>query len=322
MIARRRLLAGAAVTAALGRPARAASTTSLRLLVGAPAGSVVDQSARAFAPFLQRHLPGTEIGVANLPGLGGLVCYRALAGADPSGAVLGWVSTPALAARMVDRGGGDLLDRLRLIGAVQEEPIVIVSPASSPLANAAELIARSAENAEAVPIGTPQPGTAPHLAVLRLQRFAGTRLNVVAFPSATAAHQAALAGTVAAAALGLIDAVESLRGGKLVGLGISAEKSGSGLPDLPPLGQLGLPIAATIWRGLVAPSALPNASAEPIAVAMRRVVDDPEWHDEADSKGFTAAFLDGPAWTARARAERAELAELWQLEPWLSGNND
>ena len=323
MIGRRGAIASAAAALALSPAIGAPATKSLRILVGATPGSVVDQSARTFVPFLERHLPGVDISVGNLPGLGGLVCYRALASADGSGgSVLGWVSTPALPARMIDRGGGDLMSKITMLGAVQEEPIVIVSPQSSPLATASDLITKSAENADAVPIGTPQPGSAPHLAVLRLQALAGTRLNIVAFPSAAAAYQAALAGNVAAASLGLIDAIEGLRDGKLTGLGISTDKSANGLPDMPHLGQLGLPISATIRRGLVAPAGLQAGDTAAFAGAMRKVVDDPEYHDEADARGYIAAFTDGSAWSAHARSEKAELAALWQKEPWLSGSND
>ena len=118
---------------------------------------------------------------------------QALAQAEPTGATLGWVATPTLPARMVDRGADDLLRRITLLGAVQKEPIAIVSPAATPLGSVQDIVARAADDAEAVPLGTPPPGSPPHLAALRLQALAGTRLNIVAFPSAAAARQAAVA---------------------------------------------------------------------------------------------------------------------------------
>ena len=92
----------------------------MTLLVGAKAGSSVDPLARAFVPFLARHLPSTDITVSNLHGGAGLAAIQALAQAEPTGATLGWVATPTLPARMVDRGADDLMQRITLVGAVRE----------------------------------------------------------------------------------------------------------------------------------------------------------------------------------------------------------
>ncbi len=314
MIRRRHLLIGTAALVAAG-PARTGET--LVLLVGARPGSATDELARSFAPFLARHMPFTDIDVRNGEGSAGLVAARALAEAAPTGVVLGWVATPTLPARMVDRGGDDLMQRIVLLGAVQKEPVCIVSPAATPLGSVQDIVERSADDAGAVPLGTPPPGSPPHLAALRLQAIAGTRLNIVAFPSAEAARQAAVAGNVAAAALSLSNAIGELREGRLVGLGIAAKNRADVFPDMPPLRDSGLDLSAVIYRGLAAPAGLQQEMAERLRTAMQAVVADPEFHEQADSIGFIPSWIDGPTWTARAEAERAELARLWATEPWL-----
>ena len=314
MIRRRHLLLGATAVMA-ARQARAGE--NLVLLVGARPGSGTDVLARSFAPFLARHMPFTDIDVRNVEGSAGLVATRALAEASPTGAILGWVATPTLPARMVDRGGDDLMQRIVLLGAVQKEPVCIVSPAATPLGSVQDIVERSADDAGAVPLGTPPPGSPPHLAALRLQSIAGTRLNIVAFPSAEAARQAAVAGNVAAAALSLSNAIGELREGRLVGLGIAAKNRADVFPDMPPLRDSGLDLSAVIFRGLAAPAGLPEAMAERLRTAMQAAVADPEFHEQADSVGFIPSWIDGPTWTARAEVERAELARLWATEPWL-----
>lgn len=317
MIARRALLSGA-IGLTASRAGRAARPTSqLALIVGGQPGSNSDQVARAFAPFLERHLPGTTIEVRNIPGEAGLTAYRALAEAAPGGAILGWAGTPTLPARIVDHADAGLMARLRLIGAVQNEPIAFVSPASSPVSTAWELIERSAAEREAVPLGTPPAGSPPHLAALRMQAVAGTRLNLVAFPSSAAARQAVLAGNVAAAALGLGDSIGGLRDGKLIGLGLASKARGEALPDLPSLHDIGLPVSLSIRRGLAAPAGLPPRTEAGFASAMRAVVADPEFAAQADQSGFLADWLAGPDWTALAVREQDGLAALWALDPWL-----
>ncbi len=314
MIGRRGLFAGAA---ALALAPSVWAADSITLLVGAKAGSPVDELARAFLPFLARHLPAASLAISNVPGGAGLAAAQALGQAEPTGTILGWVSTPTLSARMVDRGADDLLQRITLIGAVEKEPIAVVSPSASPLGSVQDIISRSAEDADAVPFGTPPPGSPSHLAALRLQALAGTQLNIVAFPSATAACQAAVAGNVAVAALGLSYAIADLRDGRLVGLGIAASNRADAFPDMPPLRDSGLDLSAAIRRGLAAPAGLPEPVARQIGAALQSVVEDLEFHDHADASGMVATWRDGAAWTAEALSERAELTKLWATEPWL-----
>ena len=313
---RRRTLIGAAA-AVLAMPSVARASRTLTLLVGGPPGSVPDQNARSFAPFLQRHLPHTEIALSNLEGQSGLLAFRALAAAEPTGATLGWVGTPTLPARMVDRGGDKLMEQLVLLGAVQKEPVVIVSPAASPLTSAQDIITKAATDKDSVPFGTPAAGSPPFLAALRLQALAQTRLNIVSFPSSQAARQAVLASNVSAAALALSDAIGDLREGRLVGLGIAARKPLDAFPDMPPLRDVGLPLSAVILRGLAAPAGVPAGALEPVMAAMKAVVGDPEFVAQGDSGGFTAQWIDGAAWTTQAGTERDDLARLWETDPWL-----
>ncbi len=319
MIRRRLLLVGAA-TLVLARPARALET--ITLLVGAKAGSQTDALARAFAPFLARQLPVAGIAVSNVYGGAGLAALQALAQAEPTGYTLGWVATPSLPARMVDRSADDLLRRITLLGAVEKEPIAIVSPAATPLSSVQDIVTRAADDAEAVPLGTPPPGSPPHLAALRLQALAGTRLNIVAFPSAAAARQAAVSGNVAAAALGLSSAIGDLREGRLVGLGIAAASRADAFPDMPPLRDSGLDLSAVIRRGLAAPAGLTDPMARQLGRALQAAVEDPEFHDHADANGFVAKWRDGVTWAADAQNERTELARLWATEPWLQEGAD
>lgn len=321
MIHRRSLVGGAlGMLAGPGLIGRAgAADLHITLVVGGPAGSSVDQGARAFTPFLERHLPGARVAIANRPGEVGLVALRMVADAAPDGGTLGWVSTPALPARSVDhRGAERLLDSLTLVGAVAKEPIAIVSAADGPVTSARELIARSSEDAGAIPLGTPPTGSAPHLAALKFQALAGTKLNIVAFPSAAAARQAALAGHVAAALLALGDAIDFLRAGKLVGLGIAARRRADAFPDLTPLQDAGLPLSAVIHRGIALPTGCPADTVARLCTALQSVVTDPDFTALGTQSGFRPIWVPGNAWTTQTATDREALARLWRDESWLA----
>ena len=317
-LTRRALLAAALAlpTAAFARTQPPPNPPLLSLIVGSPPGRGADPSARAFAPFLERHLRDVRVAVLNRPGEAGLSALRLLAGSDASGLTLGWVSSPTLPARMVDRDAPGLLHRLRLVGAVQKEPLVFVSSPRSPLASVADLLRRAGEDGVAMALGTPPEGSPGHLAALRLQALSVTQLHIVAFPSASAARQAAQEGHAAAAILAMGDAIEALREGTLSGLGVTTSRPHHAIPDVAPLHASGVALQATILRGLALPATADPARIAALQSALTRIAADPEFIAAADESGFLPITLPGPAWTTEVEKDRALLTTLWSLTPW------
>lgn len=298
----RRAVLGVALALPLACPsiARAQAPPLLSLIVGNAPGRGADPSARAFAPYLERHLRNVRVAVLNRPGAAGLAALTLLADADPAGLTLGWVASPVLPARLVDAAPPastpDLLARLRLAGAIQAEPLLLVAPPGTRPATLPDLLRRVAHNPACKALATPPEGSPAHLAALRLQAREATSLNIVAFPSAAAARQATESGHAAAALLPLADIHESL-----------AHATLATIPD---------PAAPTLLRGLALPAAAPDSRTDALATALRAIASDPEFIAAAAESGFHPAFLPGPAWTTHMRAEHAALAELWRLTPW------
>jgi tripartite-type tricarboxylate transporter receptor subunit TctC len=322
VIARRRLLQGGLVvgTGLIAGSGRLAATNRITLLVGSIAGTPPDTICRSFATFLGHQLGSTEVAVRNVPGDAGLKALAALADAPPTGGTLGWVNSPTIPARLVDRGADAVYPRLLLVGAVEREPIAFVSPSATPIDSVQEIIRRAAEDADSVPLGTPPAGSPPHLAALRLQLLSQTRLNIVTFPSAAAVLQAVVSANVAAAALGLSDAIGSIREDKLAGLGVAAHRRAGMLPDLPALEEGGVKLSANIRRGLAVPAGVPPEVIARLTAALQAVAADPDFKDHADDAGFAPLWMDGSAWASQIQAERDDLARLWASEPWLNSN--
>jgi tripartite-type tricarboxylate transporter receptor subunit TctC len=221
---------------------------------------------------------------------------------------------------MIDRGDAGLLDRIRLVGLIEREPIAFISRASDPVESVPDLIRRAGDDADAVPLATPPAGSPPHITALRLQVLAQTRLNIVTFPSAAAAAEAVLAGNVSAAALGLSDAIGGLRDGTLSAIGIAAHRRFGLLPDTPVLTEAGIPLSAFIGRGIAVPVATPEAQVERLAAALRTVVADDTFIAELQPSGIHPVWKDGATWHKEALAEQEILAKLWRTDPWLSSS--
>lgn len=296
------------------------------MFVGASAGSSADRIARDFTACLARHLDATslarhEVTVANHPGNAGYDMLAALADAPPTGAAIGWIVTPTLAARMIDRDNPELANRMQLLGQIEREPIAFVSRADDPAENVQDIIRRASDDADAVPLATPPAGSPPHLAALRLQSMAQTRLNIVTFPSSPAARQALLAGNVSAAALGLSEVIEPVLDGSLSALGITAHRRFGLLPDTPVLDEGGIPLKAFIRRGIGVPAGTQADVSAALVQAMRSAAQDEDFRNKAEKSGYYLAWADGAAWRKQLETDAADLRRLWQTDPWLASGS-
>src|SRR6202020_2006423 len=116
------------------------------------------------------------------------------------------------------RNEPSLGQRIRLLGQIEREPVAFVSPSTDPANSIQDIIQRASDDADAVPLGTPPPGSPPHLAALRLQVLAQSHLSNVPVTSPAAARQAVLAGNVSAAALALSAVIGDIRDGSLTAI--------------------------------------------------------------------------------------------------------
>jgi tripartite-type tricarboxylate transporter receptor subunit TctC len=290
------------------------------MLLGVRPGGGPDKAARLFAEFMAPHLPGIDLLLTNVEGDAGRTMLAALGNAPANGTVIGWVMTPNLPARMIDRAEPSLGKRIQLIGQIEREPIAFVSPTSDPANTIQDIIQRASADADAVPLATPPAGSPPHLAALRLQVLAQAQLNIVTFPSAAAARQAVLAGNVSAAALGLSEVIGDIKGGNLSAIGIAARRRFGLLPDTPVLDEGGIPLSAFIRRGIGVPVGCSLDFVAMLTEAMRATVREDSFREQAEASGYYATWAEGPDWLAQMQTEQAALTKLWETNPWLSSS--
>ena len=293
-------------------PAMAEATrrNGVELLVGAPARSPADLWARSVAPFLERHWTRVAVGVRNLPGRGGLDALAMLAASTPDRKLIGVITAPLLLCRAIEAGETSPILRIMPLAAVLEESMVLVGPPDG----ASDLAALRAGTAGR-PLGTPPPGSAGHVAALRLD----SRLDmaVLAFPSAVAARQAALSGHVPAAMLSMPDAILALREGRLVGLGVAAARRSALVPDMPTLREQGIDLVASAQRGFALPPGAPDAVRDALLLGLEAMAKDPDFIAAAAVGGQTARFLGQATWMRLLTRLDDDLRRRWQDEPWL-----
>ena len=260
-VPRRRLLLGLAAglaTPFLARARPAEPVTEVTLLTGGAEGGPTDLWLRAFAPFLERHLPHRAVSVSNRPEASRAQLLVTIASAPANGRSLGYAVTPDIFAQPGTGRASGLLKRLRLLGAVAEDPLVLVAPPETSLASLQR-------EREPQTLALPPQGSTAALATPALQEH--LPLAPLNFPSA-AARQATLSGNVSAALVRLSDAIAALQEGRLAALGLALAERCALLPETPTLSERGIPLVASARRGFVLPAGTPDAVAAPLAAAL------------------------------------------------------
>jgi len=308
----RRALLGALPLAAAVQAARAQMPPGTRprrltLLVGASSGSGTDLWVRGFAPFLERHMKQVQVAVVNRVGEGGLAAMRDLADAATDGSVMAYTAVPFLLARMVERHATGLMERLRFLGAVTEEPVVLVAPPGTELET---LRAQWGGR----PLALPPPTSAAAIAAADL----GTELPMeqLHFPSAAAARQAAMSGNTEAALLAISECAVALRDNKLAVLAVASEARHPQLPDTPTFREVSLPLVAGLRRGIAVPSGTSPEAAARIIRALSAAAADPEFLAQAEARFILPQFRDESAWRALIIRDMAGLRSRWESSPW------
>ncbi|MFC0408119.1 tripartite tricarboxylate transporter substrate-binding protein [Roseomonas elaeocarpi] len=284
---RRRLLRWAALLSLAApalHPGPAWAGGAVRLHTGAPEGSPADLWARAFAPFLERHLPHNSVEVVARPEGGPVAMLGDLARAPGA---IGTVLAPDILARIAASDRPRALAGFRFLAAVTEEPLVLVAAPGTELAALRE---------SGAVLALPPPGSTAALAAEALLH--ATAAAAVHFPSGTAARLAAQSGNTAAALVRLPDAIGAIRDNRVAALALATAARSDLLPETPTLTELGIPLTAAARRGFVLPPGATAGFASLITAALRDVVADPEYVAQSRDGGMLPQLRDEAAWTA------------------------
>ena len=310
-LTRRRALQwlGASLSASpLAPPAFAQSGKIIRLLVGFPAGGGTDAIARLLAERLKDEL-GVPVIVENKPGAGGQLAAQALKAAAPDGSTffLTHDHTVSILPLVVKNPGFDTAhDFVPLAGFATFANAWALS-GGTPAKSMAEYVAwvKGAGGGKGA-VGIPAPASVPEFLVKVVgEKF---KLDLVAAPyRGSAPMMADMLGNQIAAGVGSIpDFIENHRAGKVRVVAVMGSARQATLPDVPTLGELGLPGFEELpFYGFFAPAGTPASVLDPFAAAVAKAVAVPEVKERLTAMGLSVGFMNQAQFAARERAYAA-----------------
>jgi tripartite-type tricarboxylate transporter receptor subunit TctC len=282
----------------------------LKLVVGFPAGSSPDLTARLLAEPLAQAL-GQPVVVDNKPGAGGNIGAAAVAQAK-DGHTLGLMINGNLTiARILNPATPyDPLKDLAPVSLIATAPLVLTAPVSLP-AQGAAFLAAGKQAGGAWNYGTPGVGTVAHLGAEMLQARAGLAAMHVPYPGNPQVITGMLAGQTQFALLPPGLAMAQVRAGKLQAIGVTSAGRSSLVPEVPSLAEAGLAgFQLEIWNAVAAPAGMPSAHIRKVADALVDIVRRPEMRQKLFNQGWQVAGTSPEGLANRIQADTAQMSSV------------
>jgi putative tricarboxylic transport membrane protein len=272
-------------------------TREIELVAGTPPGGGQDRPARALIAVLEKHrLLDVPVKLSNIAGRGGGNAWDYLRRHTGDAHVLAINSPTIISNKLLGVAAADYSDLTPLANLYTEYPIFIVRAASA-VGDIGALI-RRLRDAASVPIALATAiGNPNHIALARLTRHAGgdvKALKIEVFDSARYAIAHVLDGKAELGVITAVSAVPELTEGRLRTLTLSAPRRLGGVfENVPTLIESGIDCKVGMWRGLVAPGAMPEDAMEFWTGVLSAATATGDWRAELAKKYWADTFLTG-----------------------------
>ena len=227
----------------------------VRLIVGAAPGGGTDFVARVIMSDLSQGL-GSPVVVDNRGGAAGTVAGELVAKASPDGQTLLLISGNFSTFRsLYPHLSYDPIKDLAPISNLGATPLVVVVNPAVPAKTVKELIDYVRARAGQINYAAPGVGSMGHLAAELFKRTGQVEMEHIAYKGGGPAITALLGGEVQLYFSTVPAAIVQAKAGRLRAIATTGQKRSRAFPDLPTLGESGLPgYDVTVWFGLFAPA--------------------------------------------------------------------
>ncbi len=256
-----------------GWPAR-----PVRLVVPYPPGGPTDIVARLVGQRLAERL-GQPFVVENRAGAGGNIGAEAAAKAAADGhTLLIGTTAHAINPSLFPNLGYDIRKDFAPVALLTSMPLVLVVPASSPVASVVDLVAAAKAKSGGLPYASSGNGQSTHLAAEMFATMAGAPMTHVPYKGSAPALTDLAGGQVALMFDTMLSAMPQVKAGRLKAIAVTSRERAPSAPELPTVAESpGLAgYEATAWNGLFAPAGTAPGILAALAKAVAEVLAEPE----------------------------------------------
>lgn len=285
-------------------------TKQIRLVVPAAPGGPNDIIARLLAQKMGEAW-GQPVIVENRGGASGNIASTLVAKADPDGYTL-LVTTASLAVNTaLFKNPGYAATDFAPIAQVATTPNILVAKPGSE-STLKEVLEKF--RTMSISYGSPGSGTTPHLSAAYLLNVINKiEATHVPYKGAAPALNAAMTGEVQLSSVALPAAVELVKSGRLVGLGVTGATRSAAVPNVPTLVESGFPgLIYQTWVGVFAPAGTPAKVVDLINAEVQKSLSQPAFRERLANVGFDPAGGTVADFDKYFRSELARWAKIVQ----------
>ncbi len=287
----------------------------IRVIVSVPAGGTPDVTARLVTPGLSSLL-GQQLVVDNRGGAGGLIGAELAANATPDGYTL-FISSPGALTILPHLRKNVPYDTLRdfvPIGLISIGPFLLITHPSVPARTVKELIALARAQPGKLNYASAGNGTANHLAMELFKQMADVNITHVPYKGAPQAVSDVLAGHMDMMFNSIAPVLAHIKSERVRVLGIASAKRSPQLPDVPTIGEAGVPgFEAVNWFGMFAPARTPKKIIIRLNEALVKVVNAPQTRAQFEALGADPVGSSPAEFAAFVRRDLEKYAKVVKL---------
>lgn len=261
-----------------------------RLISPFAPGGIADIFARTIAQRITEQT-GKVFVVENRTGAGGRIGYEAGAKAPPDGYTfvitdVTYTMMPALYGSL-PWDHGDLVP----VTLVAQMPFVIAVNSNAKIASLSDLLARAKASPNKINYGSAGIGSVNHVVSELFRRSAGIELTHVPYRGMGDAMTGLLSNSVDVLVTAMPTAMNNVKSGKVVALGVTAPRRADALPNVPTATEAGVAFVASNWIGLTTPKGSPREAIDWMQKQVSTAVSAPEVKERIAAQGAEAQAM-------------------------------
>ena len=285
----------------------------VRLIVPCPAGGSNDIVGRVVATGLGERL-GKQVIVDNRVGGNSIIGSEIAANAQPDGYTLLVISTSFTTNPIIHKLPYDPLKSFAWVAMLGVGPNVLVVNPSVPVNTVQELVELAKSKPGQLAYASTGVGSNGHFGMELFKHMTATNMVHVPYKGGSPALIDTVGGQVQLTLGSLIQTTSFIRSGKLRALAVSGAARSSILPNVPTIGESGVPGYQTAnWWGVVAPRGTPAAIVNRLNLETRAVLQAPDTEKRFISEGAEPAIKTPAELGKYVAVEMAKWKELARI---------
>ena len=258
----------------------------IKIVVPYATGGIADVLARLVGARLEPLVKQPVI-VENRSGGNGTIAMQFVAQAKPDGytLLLGNTGTQVVNRYLYKNLPFDIVRGFQPIGKIAQTPMLLVVSATNPANTVADIVTMARASKIPLNVGSSGNGSASHLGLVMLSSMAKIDLAHVPYRGSSQIVPDLIGGRLAAYFDTPPTSLSLIRAGKLKPLGVGSKERQPALPDVPTIAETVPGFELTTWLGLFAPTGLATDRLERLNVALRQVLEEPNFRKQLVDQG-------------------------------------